>query len=92
MSSALHDRAVWSVTDPAGNQSAMETFGGQTWAMRALLAAGADGLLVEHSTERLRGRIEDLLKAGILVDRTEEVGGARFVLRSTVQRHEGGQW
>lgn len=93
MGDALHDRAVWRVTDPAGNASTLETFGGASWALRALLAAGAEGLPVDASGgEKLRARIEDLQQAGILVDSNEEDGGSRFVLRSTVQKNSGGAW
>lgn len=87
MGDAFHDRAAWRVIDPAGNVSTLKTFGGQTWAVRAVLAAGTEGLVVAWiGGERLRARIEELRLAGIIVDCAEEEEGSRFTLRSRVER------
>lgn len=65
------DRCAWVVTPASGERFHIETEGGATWALRALIAAGSEGLRPTdgatnrfgHLIERLRGlgvRIEDL--------------------------------
>lgn len=90
MGEANVDPATWRVTDTAGSASTLETFGGQGWALRALLAAGTEGLVVAWiGSERLRARSEELRTAGIVIDGAEEEEGSRFTLRSRVERIAG---
>lgn len=83
------DRARWTVQTGAGDPITITTDGGATWALRALIAAKAEGL---HPSDtgggKWEGFVTRLRESGLPVDDLppDRQGRAGYRLGATVQR------
>ncbi|MBL4928915.1 winged helix domain-containing protein [Fuscibacter oryzae] len=85
------DRVIWTQISTDGTIGKFTTTAGETWALRALIAAGNEGL---RPTDGAEGRfallVEKLRALGVQIDSTSQAAGANvrtgFRLMGTVER------
>jgi hypothetical protein len=83
------DRRAWSISLAQDEPFTIETTGGATWALRALIAAGSEGLRpTDSSTGRFAFLIGQLRELGLEIDDLapdEEAARIGFVLACLVE-------
>lgn len=87
----IFDRASWLVQAADGEPFPLETTHGTTWALRALVAAGAEGLHpIDTSGGRWAHLIDRLRGLGVLVDDLPENDEGRRGYRLAVSVRRAG--
>lgn len=92
MTKSRWDEANWAVNFEALASVTIQTQGGQTWAVRALIAAGAAGLRpLDTGSGRWAKMVADLRAKGMMIADLPVVQGSPpgFVLACTVEPQSG---
>lgn len=89
------DRRSWAVTPVEGRPFTIETTEGATWALRALISAGAEGLRpTDGHSGKFAGQVGKLRDLGLLIedlDEDEQTGRPGFRLACKVIPGSGRQ-